>query len=342
MTIGGSHQHDISDIVQLKDQLDTQTKTIQDLTERIRKVEATLATSTGPTVTGPTGVTGTTTTTWKPAFPGDTKPGTLRWGCSYQGNGDPSSIETAAGISLGVRRTFWRLDQASSIVTTCKADIAKGRVPWISIKLGTTWQAAATGSVDSQLKTLFTGLGSVGGPVWFTAHHEPEGGNGTAYPDDGQGTEQYWRAMQKRVREVLNGTGVKNVAFAPILMSWTFDPRSKRNVADWWVDGVWDFFGIDHYASSEDAPGMIDLSGWKNASAFCKAKNIKIGIAEWGNRGTDAQAALEMEQWYKELISVGAVGASYFNTTLNGGIPLAGEPLNKFYSLLKAPTSVRL
>jgi hypothetical protein len=198
----------------------------------------------------------------------------------------------------------------------------------------------ASGTIDTQLSNLIKNLGTVNGPVWFTVHHEPEGGNCTAYPDDGQGTEPDWRNMQKKIRELVDQSGVKNVAFASILMAWTFDSRSGRNPADWWVDGIWDFAGIDHYV---DASATTVNSGmWKNALAFYKAKGIKIGLGEWGNKDHTVTGAAEMQEWYDHLRSEGIVGACYFDTSLNGGVPLSGEALAKFRELMKAPTSVRL
>lgn len=280
--------------------------------------------------------------TWQPEFPGDVKPGTIRWGCSFQSNGVPSAHEAAAGVSVGVRRTFWRLDQATKIVDTAKADIAAGRVPWVSVKLTSlaSWKQAAAGQVDDHLANLFVRLGALGGAVWFTAHHEPEGGNGTPYPDEGQGSEVHWRAMQQRVRQVLDGTGVTNVAFAPILMAWTFSPSSGRNPADWWVDGIWDFAGIDNYV--EASATTVRTQGWDNAVKFYGDRGLRIGVGEWGNKDHGDSGASEMRSWYDHLVSVGSPGACYFDTNLNGGVPLSGAALEEFRRLMNDPRSVRL
>lgn len=272
---------------------------------------------------------------WEPAFPGDARPGMIRWGCSHESNGVPSVHETAANVAVGVRRTFWRLDQASKIISTCKADHAAGRLPWVSIKLGASWQNTANGAIDSQLTSLIKALGLLDLPVWFTAHHEPEGGNGTAYPDEGQGSEVHWREMQKRVRQLIDNANVHNIAFASILMAWTFDSRSGRNPNDWWVDGIWDFVGIDHYIEA-NATTMISPM-WKNAKAFYDAKGIKIAIGEWGNKDHTATGAAEMQEWFDHLRTNNVVGACYFDTSLNGGVPLSGAALAKFHELMNSP-----
>jgi hypothetical protein len=275
---------------------------------------------------------------WEPAFPGDTRPGMIRWGCSYNSNGVPSPHETAAGVAVGVRRTFWRLDQASSIISTCKADHTAGRLPWVSIKLSATWQNTANGALDTPIINLIKSLGLLGLPVWFSVHHEPEGGNGTAYPDEGQGSEIHWRNMQKRIRQLLDSANVTNIAFAPILMAWTFDTRSGRNPADWWVDGIWDFAGIDHYVEAANTTVLSTM--WKNALAYYKAKGLKIGVAEWGNKDHTLTGAAEMQEWFDHLRTNNVVGAAYFDTSLNGGVPLSGDALIKFRELMNSPYSL--
>jgi len=281
---------------------------------------------------------------WTPKFAGQPKPGTIRWGAAIGGNGDPvARHETQAGVPMGVSRTFWDMSKTASLLTRVKKDQAAGRVPWVSVKLGTSWKNVAGGAIDAALTKLFNDLKATGKPVWFTAHHEPEGGNGTAYPDEGQGSEPDWRAMQKQVRKVLDAVNAPNIAFASILMSWTWSSSSGRNPADWWVDGIWDFAGIDHYSDKETNTTMI-TDTWKKCYEFYKAKGLSIAIGEWGNRGTDAKAAAEMQEWYDYLVSVGSPGVCYFDSGLNapsGSWELVGEPLNKFRELMKAPTSVR-
>jgi hypothetical protein len=123
-------------------------------------------------------------------------------------------------------------------------------------------------------------------------------------------------------------------------MAWTFDSRSGRNPLDWWVEGIWDFAGIDHYV---DASATTVLSPmWKNALAFYKSKGLKIGVAEWGNKDHTVTGAAEMEEWYNHLRANGIIGACYFDTSLNGGVPLSAEALAKFRELMKASTSITL
>jgi hypothetical protein len=147
----------------------------------------------------------------------------------------------------------------------------------------------------------------------------------------------------------MDALGTRNIAFAPVLMAWTFDPLSKRNPADWWVDGIWDFVGIDHYVDKESIASM-EVPMWRNTRAFVGSKGLKIAVGEWGNRGTDAVAANEMRAFYSMAVAptppgqAQVIGLAYFDSNLNspkGGWELFGEPLGAFRQLMTAPTSLR-
>ena len=277
------------------------------------------------------------------SFPGDVAPGTVRWGASIGGNADPGRHESVAGVPLGLRRTFFSWDQRTgSLVNTARADLAAGRLPWVSVKTP-GWAAMASGSLDGQIDEMIRALDALDGPVWLTVHHEPEGGAGVNSVDDPAGAAG-WRAMQTNVRQRIDAVGSDNIAFASILMSWTFDSRSGRNPAEWWVDGIFDFAAVDHYVQDESTPGM-DILMWNKAREFYASKGIKMAVGEWGNRGTDAAAAAEMQAWYDTAVASGGqiIGLAAFDSNLNsprGGWELIGAPLDKFRSLMTAPTSV--
>lgn len=285
---------------------------------------------------------------FKGDFPGDIAPGYVRWGAGIGGNSDPvSRHESVAGKAMGLRRTFWRWDQrTTSMITTSRADLAAGRIPWVSVKTP-GWAAMASGSLDGEIDQMIRALDGLNGPVWLTVHHEPEGGGGAVGPDDPGGAAA-WRAMQKRVRQRIDAVGTDNIAFAPILMSWTFDSRSNRNPADWWVDGIWDFAGTDHYVDLEKFTSF-ELPSWTNMRAFYTAKGLKIAVGEWGNRGTDVVAANEVQSFYDTAIASGrsgqaqVIGLAAFDSNLNspkGGWELLGNQLTKFRQLMLKPTSL--
>jgi hypothetical protein len=284
-----------------------------------------------------------------PAFPGDVAPGVVRWGAAIGGNSDPARHESVAGTNLGLRRTFFSWSQRTgSLVNTARADLAAGRLPWVSVK-PPSWADMGRGTYDAQIDEMLRALDSLGGPVWLTVHHEPEGGGGSKVADDPAGPAA-WRAMQQRVRLRLDALRVDNVAFAPILMAWTFNPLSGRNPADWWVDGVWDFAGIDHYMDKESAP-TVWSSTWIRVNSFYAGKGLKVALGEWGNVGVDAVAAAEMTDFYQRALASGStpgvaqvIGMSYFDSNLNspktGGWELKGQPLDRFRQIMTMAPSV--
>jgi len=249
---------------------------------------------------------------------------------------------------MGLRRTFFQWSQReTSMVTTAQADIRAGRVPWVSVK-PPGWSSVASGAYDAQIDSMLRKLDSLGGPVWLTVHHEPEGGAGVNSPDDPGGATA-WRAMQQRIRARITAVGTKNIAFGSVLMSYTWDPGSGRNPAEWWVANTFDFAGVDHYVYKESVASM-NTAPFRSVRSFYASRGVPIALGEWGNRGTDAVAANEMQAFYDLAIGsatdgAGArvVGMAYFDSNLNspdGGWSLTGEPLNRFRALMTAPTSL--
>lgn len=299
-------------------------------------------------------------------FPGDPNPkltGKAYWGASVGGNGDPARHESPTGKSLSIRRTFWGWN-SSSMISTAKTDIAANRLPHVSIKTP-GWEAVASGQYDAELDSMLKRLDDLGGPVWFTVHHEPEGGGckpncpGPNGEDDAAGSAG-WRAMQSKVRQRMNALGTKNIAFMPVLMSWTWDSRSNRKPEDWWVPGIWDAYIVDSYAE-DSGQNPADTAGWKRFVPWVESKGLPFGTAEWGMRtieggsfsdnpdckvlrsttaAQESTAEAKMQAFWdwgfnnkKDLIS-----QTYFDSCLNsasGGWALAKGQLSRFQSILK-------
>src|SRR4051794_37159615 len=55
-------------------------------------------------------------------------------GAAQHDNGDPAPLERAAGSTLGVRRTFWKVSKLDASVAVARHDVADGRVPLLSYK----------------------------------------------------------------------------------------------------------------------------------------------------------------------------------------------------------------
>jgi len=330
---------------------------------------------------------GAGSSSWSPRFNGDTPAGSIRWGLSYGSNTDPYiPHEQPADHRVGLRRTFWSWNQGDSMAKTATSDLAIGRLPWVSIKppvqsgtlpdgrsclAGMSWLDVAAGKHDAALDATLLKLKAVPGPVWFTVNHEPEGGNNKkdangyiAYPtcdgrtDDDPSHGPGFVAMNRHVKERLIALGVKNVAFAPILMEWSFSNAATNNWTNWrtpdkWFGTmpngtqIWDFFGIDAYADGAKAPH--DAEGWQRMRPWAKAKGLDIGVAEFGidTKGDWTEGARQTQRWYDALIASATdgkgarvLGAAAFDTTLNGGVPMQREQLDKFHVLMNDPRSI--
>lgn len=289
---------------------------------------------------------------WTGRYPGDTRPGHLRWGCSIEGNGDPHARHEAhTGRPIGVRSTFWQWGQRlTQLATTCRTDLAAGRLPWVRLK-PPPWAAVAAGQHDADMAGLLRALDALGGPVWLTVHHEPEGGAGRNEPDDPAGPDGYSR-MLARILDVRDQVRPANVEIVPIFMAYTWAAASGRDVDAWLPRTVTDrlrLLGVDYYEGKESAATLV-TPYWLRVREWAGARRLDVAIGEWGNRGTNSVAAAEMAEFYEHAIGSHAdgrgarmVALSYFDSDLNspnGGWTLTGEPLVEFRRRVVDPRSV--
>jgi|GEM_PF-2649245 len=309
-----------------------------------------------------------------PRFAGDVAPGSVRWGSSIGGNGDPVARHgTEIANRMGIRRTFWNVNQRTSMVATAKADLAAGRLPWVSVKLNGSWKENGDGLHDATMLAILNDLSALNGPVWFTAHHEPEGGCRDGCAQNGMddiGGPSEWLRMQANTSKLLKqlraqGKG-NNIAFAPILMGWTFQSQSGRTPSQWFQAGIWDFAGIDAYGEGEGTTPFLQTNGMAAARLFYGERGLKIAVGEWGIRNqnhTETNAgeiptAQEQQDALTRFNSAytgalasasdgkGAqvIGLSYFDSGLNspnGSWELTYLQLPRFRELVSAPTSIR-
>ena len=296
------------------------------------------------------------------SFPGDVPAGSVRWGLSYNANEEPTSLENVAGRKFGGRRTFFQWNQRTTgMINTAKTDVGKGRLPWVSVKPPEggqndwNWKAMGDGAFDAQIDQMIDALHTVPGPVWLTVHHEPEGGGGTikGVGDDADGSAQ-WVRMQQRVAARLKAKDPDNndnIAFAPVLMDYSFRSEFKGSFRDpdkWFAPNIWDFYGIDLYS---DLQAPQDNMGWPRARQWAQGKGLKIGIGELGidPKQDWALGATHLQQWYDHVMASGTDGkgaqiiaSAFFHTELNGGVPMQGAQLDKFYQLTRDKRSLLL
>lgn len=231
---------------------------------------------------------------------GPTTPPGPFWGMAYTSNGIPTPIETAAGRPVGVRRTYWYDNQGSASIASAAADVAAGRVPWVSYALtGSTWQGVAGGSLDSTWESIAAGLGALDGPVMVTVCHEPE----TKKNDSTNRLPVDFVSMQAHVYPIFQD--YPNIKFGPIIITANYIdfPGAWGSLASFYPgDFPGDFFGFDLY----NRYGTASNGAWhpfppyyRKIAQFAASKGVDWACGEFG---------------------IGATGASY-NRSITGGSP---------------------
>lgn len=286
------------------------------------------------------------------SFVGDVPPGYIRCGVSSRIGGSVrvtqdirNRFEIAAGKPVGISRHFRQWDNRMQVISDSSTALSFDRLPWVSIK-PPSWSTAGSGGYDGQFDQIINGLKNVGGPVWITLHHEPENDL-----DGGDKTPANWRAMQSKFRERLDIAQPTNIAFAPILQAYTWQARDPD---DYWVDDIWDFFGIDVYTSAGD--GAIGTPGYRPGFAaarlYLEDKGLKCAIGEYGNPQFDATGAAENTALYNYCVGSATdgagcqvIGLTYWDAGKTGdtdyAFPNPSEALTGFRQLIGLSTSLK-
>jgi hypothetical protein len=249
-------------------------------------------------------------------------------GAEVQGNGDPSPMEKAAGVPLGVHPTYWNLDQIDRAVAQVKTDHAAGRVPWLSMKVGVPWGQAASGAVDAKVRDYAAKLKALGGEVWNVWHAEPQG--------DSDGTAAEFCAMHDRLNPLMPG----NVQPWVVLIAYnTFGSNNPAYaLPKWWPQSARGL-GMNFYNPFGTLPkgATRRVTTWRELSVYAdliaqaaEDRDVDWAIRETGltNEGAaDPRGAGWMARNYhaasQNLIRK-ARGWNYFNSDLNsiGSWPL--------------------
>ena len=238
-------------------------------------------------------------------------------GATYGGNSDPSVLEGQLGRRLGVRRTFYTGSGVSSAVRNATADLAAGRLPWISFKLPHSWEQMAAGAGDAWAKDLATRLSRLDGPVWVAFHHEPEG----------DGDIDAWRRMQERLAPLVR-SAAPNVAYTVVLTGWNqFFGKAEYSLANLWPrDTKVDVAGFDLYNEYGVRKNGSTITRWPDFDTeyFAKiqrwadARGIAWGMAEWAYTDEGHRYDKDwIEKTYHQMVARGGVAAAYFDTELN-------------------------
>ena len=237
-------------------------------------------------------------------------------GAAIGGNSDPAPFEKDMGQQLGVRRTYYSAGQVLRAVKTAQADLAAGRLPWISFKLPASWAQMAGGAGDEWARDLSRQLAELDGPVWVAFHHEPEG----------DGPIGDWTRTQERLGPIVRRTA-PNLAFTIILTGWNqLRGPPEYSLASIWPDTKVDVAGFDvydHEYTVKDGvlrtdPFDIKSEYFEPIADFVKSRGSHWGLAETGYSDRAAQHDKDwIRRTYGELKATGGIAMAYFNSRLN-------------------------
>ena len=137
--------------------------------------------------------------------------------------------------------------------------------------------------------------------VYTSFNHEPEDDNGTP----GSATYQAWSTEYKH-QWSLQAPLMRAEGFIPtnILMAWTLNPNSGRDVADWTPPaGTFDVFAFDAYYGKRQGPGLPGRP--KIEAATAAAGVTKTGLAETGAPSNDPNRVADTKEMRQSVLDAG-------------------------------------
>src|SRR5262249_53511141 len=147
-------------------------------------------------------------------------------------------------------------------------------------------------------------------------HHEPtnDGGNPSA-----------WSSAFTRIWDVMHAeTGLKNVAFVPIMGDWLFNPTNKGgNPSAWLTAPVLEripFLGIDLYQNASNDGFDIRLGRILDWLDYHGVDDPMLGLGETGcclSEGPQPQEWLQANWDWAEANTASFGAMSYFDSTRN-------------------------
>lgn len=271
-------------------------------------------------------------------------PGLLYYGASVPFDRSVPAWEQELGGVLAVHRSYFgtEADEPGELVDQCRLDHVDGRLPHVSIKPDSSWRDVASGLRDDWVTRMLVPLGTLGGPVILTVHHEPENDAGPP----GMSAADFV-AMQEHVIDVAADLAPR-VLVTPVLQHWTFEPlRDDIDPSAWVVPGA-AVFGIDVYNPWSPTNGK----SWRSLGSKLDEVAPWIGdkpvvIGEYGCRADLDNPTLGAE-WLQDAANYarahGVISMSYYNSGENapdGSWVLSGEMETTFAGLLASPWVAR-
>jgi hypothetical protein len=241
--------------------------------------------------------------------------GSTYLGAAVSGSTDTASREAQLGSRLALHRTFYQSDQIDRAVKNATADLAAGRLPWISFKAPLSWADMAAGKGDAWSTQLADALATVPGPVWVAVHHEPEN----------DGDMDLWTEMQRQIAPIIHAR-TNNVAYSIIYSGWnTFGGGNNTVATKWPGDNNVDILAIDAYndfgavRDGKEGVKVLDLSTYyAKMAAWADAHGTAWAIGETGQ--TSKASAVDptwLDRTYHDMVAMGGAGLSYYDSTAN-------------------------
>lgn len=243
-------------------------------------------------------------------------------GAAYNiGNPDLSPLEAKLGARLGVDRIYFQASQVANAVSKARADVAAGRIPWVSFKLPASWSAMAGGAGDSWARDIAQKLGALNGPVWLAFHHEPENDGDIAT----------WKRIQERLAPIVHANS-NNIAYTVVLTGWSqLHGPSQYSLSNIWPNTRVDLAGFDVYnwygQTGRSAPPKFDdlvSTYFRPLSAWARSKGIPWGLGETG--ASDQAMSVDptfISKSYAAFHSYGGAAYAYYDSAHDPSISLA-------------------
>ena len=230
-------------------------------------------------------------------------------GAAASGNQSMDGLQAQLSTPLREHRAYFEQNQIKNAVSVTKADLAAGRIPWISFKVPYSWADMAGGMGDAWATDITRQLAVVGGPIWIAFYHEPEN----------NGPIQDWVRMQKRLAPIVHANS-NNIAYTVIYSAWniTYGGYPLSSVFPTGV-GV-NILGVDIY-NQYNVRGTKMMDPMRFIPVFqswADSHGIRWAIAETGYTAEQSNIdAYWLDTLYNDAVANGAAAVSYFDSSLN-------------------------
>lgn len=195
-------------------------------------------------------------------------------GGSMASDDDFATWESKAG-PFGVQRLFYQWGQDAKESADIEECHDAGRLPWVSFKPPEEgWRGIVSGAYDQDIIARAQRYARLTLPAVVTFHHEPED----------EGDPALWASAFCYIGEIFRRYGaLDRVAYAPILMAWSWREESGRDVEAWLTPGVVgysDLLGVDVYGGQKSTLHPSIVFGPVLDTA--KELGLPVGIGESG------------------------------------------------------------